>query len=395
MSGFPFRCLSWPPVILVAAAALLAGCGDAGSGSEQPLSPQAAIGKKAFSDPTLSASGRLSCASCHAADARHAATNSLAVQFGGIDLQVQGLRASQSLRYLAANAAFHFDAEGTPTGGFFWDGRADSLAAQAGIPLLGDREMANPDKASVVAKLAGAPWAGEFMAVYGADILQDTDRAFDKLTQSLQRFQLEDVSFNGYTSKYDEVLRGKAVLTARESRGLALFNEPAKGNCAACHTSTKAADGSHPLFTDFSYDNLGIPRNAEIAANNDATYFDLGLCGRPDLRERDDLCGAFKVPSLRNVALRQVLFHNGKFKSLKDALTFYVQRDTAPQRWYPRNPDGSIAKFDDLPARLHANVNTSEAPYDRKPGDSPALDDREIDDLIAFLQTLTDGWRAR
>ena len=310
-------------------------------------------------------------------------------------MDVQGLRSSQSLRYLATNGPFHFDAEGTPTGGFFWDGRADSLAAQAGIPLLGAREMANPDKASVVGQLARAPWVGEFKAVYGADVLQDTDRAFDKLTQSLQRFQLEDKSFNAYTSKYDEVLRGNAALTAPESRGLALFNDPAKGNCAACHPSAKAADGSHPLFTDFTYDNLGIPRNAEIAANNDPASFDLGLCDRPDLRDRDDLCGAFKVPSLRNVALRQVLFHNGKFRSLKDALTFYVQRDTAPQKWYPRNPDGTIAKFDDLPARLRSNVNTTEAPYDRKPGDSPALDDREIDDVIAFLRTLNDGWRAR
>ena len=395
MSGSSFRFLSWCTPLVVAAAALLTGCGGAGSGTEPPLNPEAAIGRLAFNDPSLSASGRLSCASCHAAQAGHAAPNSLAVQLGSTDLDVQGLRTSQSLRYLATNSAFHFDSEGTPIGGFFWDGRADSLSAQAGIPLLGAREMANPDKASVVAKLARAAWAGEFKAVYGADILNDADRAFDKLTQSLQRFQLEDVSFNAYTSKFDEVLRGNAALTTKESRGLALFNDPAKGNCAACHTSSKAADGSHPLFTDFSHDNLGIPRNTEIAANNDPAYFDLGLCGRPDLRDREDLCGAFKVPSLRNVALRQVLFHNGKFRSLKDALTFYVQRDTAPEKWYPRNPDGSIAKFDDLPARLHSNVNTIEAPYDRKPGDSPALDDREIDDVIAFLRTLNDGWRAR
>ena len=378
---------------LVAAAALLVACGGAGSGPA--LSPEAAIGQRAFNDPSLSASGRLSCASCHAAEAGHGAPNSLAVQFGGMGLDVQGQRASQSLRYLAANAAFHFDPDGTPTGGFFWDGRADSLAEQAGIPLLGAREMANPDKASVVEKLARAQWADEFKAVYGADILGDADRAFDKLTQSLQRFQLEDVSFNAYTSKFDEVLRGNAVLTVRESRGLALFNDPAKGNCAACHTSTKAADGSHPLFTDFSFDNLGIPRNMDIATNQNPASFDLGLCGRPDLRDRDDLCGAFKVPSLRNVALRQVLFHNGKFKSLKDALTFYVQRDIAPHKWYPRNPDGSIAKFDDLPVRLHSSVNTNEAPYDRKPGDMPALNDREIDDVIAFLRTLSDGWRVR
>jgi len=375
----------------LACATLLAGCGGS---NESPLSPEAALGERAFNEPLLSASGQQSCASCHAPEAAHVAPNALAVQVGGAHSDVQGLRASQSPRYLATNTAFHFDDEGTPTGGFFWDGRADSLAIQAGIPLLGAREMANPDKASVVAKIARTAWAGDFKALYGADIFSDVDRAFDKLGQALQRFQLEDAVFNAYSSKYDEVLRGKAALSAQEARGLALFNDPAKGNCAACHPSEKNADGSHPLFTDFTYDNLGIPRNPEIQANADPAYFDLGLCGRPDLQGREDLCGAFKVPSLRNVALRPVLFHNGKFKSLKDALTFYVQRDTSPEKWYPRNADGSVNKFDDLPVQWHANVNTTEAPYDRKPGDAPALSDEEIDDVIAFLRTLSDGWHA-
>ena len=102
--------------------------------------------------------------------------------------------------------------------------------------------------------------------------------------------------------------------------------------------------------------------------------------------------GAFKVPSLRNVALRKALFHNGRFKTLKDALTFYVQRDTDPQKWYPPNPDGSVKKFDDLPAAYVANANTSEAPYNRRRGDAPALSDAEIEDVIAFLRTLSDGY---
>jgi cytochrome c peroxidase len=255
--------------------------------------------------------------------------------------------------------------------------------------------MANPDKAAVVRKIAGAGWAADFKAIYGKDILNDIDRSFEKLGQALQRFQIEDTLKRGFTSKYDEVLRKRATLTAQEARGLSLFNDPAKGNCAACHTSQKSADGSHPLFTDFSYDNLGVPRNPDIAANRAQHFFDLGLCNRAELRSRDDLCGAFKVPTLRNVAQRQVYFHNGKFKTLKDALTFYVQRDTHPEKWYPRNPDGSVKKFDDLPARYHRNVNVTEVPYDRKPGEAPALNDAEIEDIIAFLQTLSDGWKAR
>lgn len=359
------------------------------------MSPQAVLGERAFRDPTLSASGRLACASCHAPQTGHHAPNALAVQWGGVQGNVQGARASQSVRYLASNTPFTLDADGKPSGGFFWDGRANTLAQQAEGPLLGAAEMANPDKASVVAKIARAPWAGEFEALYGKGVLSDVEHAFAGLTQALEHYQREDLSLNGFTSRYDAVLRGKAQLTARQARGLALFEAADKGNCAACHPSGKAADGSHPLFTDFSYDTLGVPRNPEILANADSARFDLGLCARPELKHREDLCGAFRVPSLRNVALRKAFFHNGRFKSLREAVAFYVRRDTHPEQWYPRDPDGSVRRFDDLPAHLHSAVNTREAPYDRKPGDAPALSEAEIDDLVAFLSTLTDRWSRR
>ena len=252
--------------------------------------------------------------------------------------------------------------------------------------------MANRSKADLAKRIAGTAWVGQFRTLYGNDILDNPELAFDKLTQALARFQKEDAAFNAYTSKYDAVLRGQAQLTPQEERGRILFDDPKKGNCAACHPSAKNADGSHPLFTDFTYDSLGVPRNAEIEANADPTYFDLGLCNRPELAKHAELCGAFKVPSLRNVAQRHVFFHNGRFKSLKEALVFYVQRDTHPEKWYPRRKDGTVDKFDDLPAAYKGNVNTKEVPYDRKPGDAPALTDAEIDDVIAFLQTLSDGW---
>ena len=143
---------------------------------------------------------------------------------------------------------------------------------------------------------------------------------------------------------------------------------------------------------DFSYDNLGVPRNPELQRNTDPAYFDLGLCQRADLAQRGDRCGAFKVPSLRNVALRKSMFHNGRFKTLKEALSFYVQRDTSPEKWYPLASDGTVQKFDDVPAEYRGNVNTSEGPYNRGPRDVPALSDAEIDDVIAFLNTLTDGY---
>jgi len=376
--------------------AFLSACGNA----SESLVTEAQVGEKAFNDPSLSASGRLSCASCHATSTGHAAPNDLAAQLGGSTLTVQGLRASQSARYLASNGSFHFDEEGTPTGGFFWDGRADSLVAQAAGPLLGAREMANPDKAAVVQRIANASWAAEFKRLYGSDVFNDIDLAFERLGLALQAFQRQRVGFNEFTSKYDAVLRGTTILNEQEARGLALFNDPQKGNCASCHPSSKSQDGSHPLFTDFTYDNLGVPRNSEIRANDDPEYFDLGLCartnakGHQDLIDRTDLCGAFKVPSLRNIELRRTFFHNGYFKSLRDVVTFYVQRDTNPEKWYPRNPDGTIRKFNDLPRQYQANVNVTEAPYNRQPGEPPALNDSEIDDVLAFLKTLTDGWPA-
>lgn len=388
---------------LLAAAALLAGCGggsgNAAATASEPqtasLSAQAALGEKIFNDVSLSASGRQSCASCHAADRAHSPTNALSVQLGGPLQDQQGRRSTPSIDYLSFNSTFHFAADGTPTGGFFWDGRAASLQAQAGGPFVNPFEMANADVPAVVARLARAAYVDEFKRVFGADILSRPADAMDRMTLALSQYQKEDAEFRPFSSKYDDFLRGKVALTEQELRGLALFNSPGKGNCQACHPSAKAADGSFPLFTDFSYDNLGVPRNPAIARNADPAYFDLGLCERPDLAARKDLCGAFKVPSLRNVAQRQVFFHNGRFTSLKEALTFYVQRDTHPEKWYPLNADGSVRKFDDLPAAYAGNVNTTEAPYNRKPGDAPALSDAEIDDVITFLRTLSDGYAPR
>jgi len=375
----------------------LAGCGggdgSTSTSSSSELSAAAALGQQIFSDESLSAGGKQSCASCHDPDHAHGPANNLAVQLGGANLDVPGFRAAPSLRYLKTTPAFFFDAEGTPTGGFDLDGRVDTLQAQARRPFLAPHEMANADIPAVISKLANASYAVEFRRVFGDTIFSDPQAAFDRVVFALQRFQLEDASFAPFSSKYDAFLAGNAKLGDAELRGLALFNSASKGNCAACHPSARAADGSPPLFTDFTYDNLGVPRNIEIAATADANYFDLGLCGpdRTDLSGRTDLCGAFKVPTLRNVATRPVFFHNGRFKSLKEALQFYATRDTNPERWYPL-VNGTPDKFNDLPAAYRANVNTSEAPYNRKPGEAPALTDAEIDDLIAFLTTLSDGY---
>jgi cytochrome c peroxidase len=216
----------------------------------------------------------------------------------------------------------------------------------------------------------------------------------DRVAFALERFQVEDPQFAPFSSKYDAFVAGRASLTPQEINGLALFNRPDKGNCAACHPSTKPANAPGALFTDFTYDNLGVPRNMLIASNADASFYDLGLCGpkRDDFATRSDLCGAFKVPSLRNAALRKHFFHNGAFTSLEQVIRFYVTRDTSAQDWYPQNADGSIDSYNDLPVAMRGNVNTTEGPYNRRPGQAPALTESEIADLAAFLRTLTDGY---
>jgi cytochrome c peroxidase len=369
------------------------GDGGAASSPLSPLSPAAALGSQIFRDPSLSASGRQSCASCHDPDHAYAMPSALAIPLGGVDGTVAGVRAVPSLRYMNRTPAFFFDTDGTPTGGLDRDGRADTLAVQARRPFLAPHEMANADAADVVAKLARAAYAAEFRAVFGANVLDDADAAFDRLTFAIQRFEIEDPSFAPYTSRFDAFLAGRTGLTDAELRGFVAFNSTTKGNCAGCHASARGTDGALPLFTDFTYDNLGVPRNRAIPATADPTWFDLGLCG-PDRSDglaasRPDLCGAFKVPTLRNVATRHAFFHNGRFTTLDETLHFYVTRDTDPARWYP-TIDGAIVKFDDLPPAYRGTVNTTEVPYDRGPGQAPRLSEADIADLIAFLGTLTD-----
>jgi cytochrome c peroxidase len=393
------------PFLTILLAGAITACGGGGGSSPAPsastaaaiasFSPGAALGERIYNDVALSASGRQSCATCHGPDNAHGPANDFAVQLGGPNGDTPGLRASPSLRYMQQTPAFHFEADGTPVGGFNRDGRARTLQEQAERPFLAAHEMANGSKADVVARLRRAPYAAQFRATFGDNIFDNVDQAFSRAQFALQQFENEDPRFHPFDSKYDLFLAGKATLSDAELRGLALFNNPAKGNCAACHPSARGSDGRAPLFTDFSYDNLGVPRNAGIAATRDPAYFDLGLCGpdRTDLALRAELCGAFKVPTLRNAATRKVFFHNGVFTNLTDVVRFYVTRDTNPERWYPVNADGTVEKFNDLPPSMRGNVNTTEAPYNRRPGMAPALSEAEIADLVQFLGTLTDGYQ--
>jgi cytochrome c peroxidase len=385
---------------LLAGGLVLVSCGGTAPSDKMPpasstpgLSPVAALGEQLFRDESLSVSGRLSCQTCHRPEFVHAAPSGDLVSMGGPGMDIPGIRNSPSIRYASFSPPFGFNEEGTAFGGLFRDGRVPTLAAQAKQPFLDAREMANPSIDVVVARLRQSPNAGRFRDVFGAAALDDPQSAFESLAAAIALYEFELPDFHRFDSKYDAHLAGKAVLTAQEARGLALFEDPAKGNCAACHPSRPAANGSPPLFTDFTYDNVGVPRNGKIPANADPAFRDLGLCGpeRKDLAARRDLCGAFKVPTLRNVARTAPYFHNGAFETLREVVDFYVRRDTEPGAWFPTSAAG-VRKFDDLPPELAGSVNTTEVPYDRKEGGTPSLTAGEVDDVVAFLETLDDGY---
>lgn len=357
------------------------------------------LGRALFFERALSASGRMSCASCH--DPAHAfgPANGQPVQRGGADGRQPGVRAVPSLRYQQDTPPFseHFnDTDGDdsvdqgPTGGRGWDGRASSAHEQASVPLLSAFEMANGSASEVVARLRDSASAPRFRAAFGERVFDDPSRAWNGVLMALEVFQQSPADFYPYTSRYDDFLRGKADLNAAEKRGLAAFNDPARGNCAQCHPSALKR-GAFPQFTDRGFIALGVPRNRHIPANADPRHVDLGLCGplRTDLAQRAEYCGLFKTPTLRNVALRRVFFHNGVFHRLDEAVAFYAQRDVNPKRFYPRGADGRVRKFDDLPAAYQGNAHR-EPPFDRQPGELPRLSRSEQADIVAFLRTLTD-----
>lgn len=409
---------AWAPALLLS---LLAGCGGGGGAAEAtvaatasgatatadatalrtlptptpvplPIPTLAEVGNRLFDDVRLSASGKLACASCHVAANGHADAAGGFLPLGGADGTHQGLRSSPSARYLDQAGAFGFDAQGRPRGGLFWDGRASSRIEQARGPLFNADEMANASVTSLATRLRALPYLSDLQAAAGLPRAATDDQLVDAAVNALARYQASDTKFHPFTSKFDAVQDGRASFTAQEQRGLAAFNDAQRGNCASCHDSRPAPGLNRALFTNFSYHALGVPRNKSQATANPA-FFDLGLCGpqRTDLAGRRDLCGQFRTPSLRNVALSAPYFHNASFATLEDVVAFYATRDLDPGRWYPV-VNGQVQIYNDLPAIYRTNVQQG-APF-RRPGQPPAITPQDAADIVAFLRTLTDGYQA-
>jgi cytochrome c peroxidase len=390
-------------ILIVVVAALCFGPAWAEGLGGKPLSPAAEVGKHLFFDKHLSGSGQMACSTCHDPDHAYAQPNSLAVQPGGAKLTERGTRAVPSLRYQEFTPPYSDmldNPDGVsrpgPGGGLTLDGRAATLAAQSGIPLLAANEMANRDSAAVAQKIQQSDYAMLFRAAFGNDIFNSPQEAFARAGEALQAFQMEDISFHPYTSKYDRLAANKigGTLTPAEQRGFAVFTNPEKGNCFACHYNGPGLGGSIALFTDFTYSAIGVPRNPDIPANRRKSYHDMGICSREDhpLPDSAQYCGMFKTPTLRNVATRKVFFHNGRFKTLHDVIRFYNTRDTHPELWYPV-VHGVPQKFDDLPAAYQSNIDTQMPLDGRARGSTPPMTEQEMEDLEAFLGTLTDDHR--
>lgn len=393
----------------------LAACGGGGSGATAApadlsmvvppatLSERARLGQLIFNDPNLSEPRGTACVACHQANQGFAGNHGsrIGVAQGSTPTSL-GLRNAMTNSYAGSIPALSFvttNGETEALGGHFWDGRTDTLALQALGPFLNPLEMNNASRQAVVEKIAASAYATQFRAEFGTNIFANTDTAFTQIGVAIEAFERQ--ALQPFSSKYDAVVRGRATLTAPEARGMALFQDPNRANCAGCHLmnpgSGKPEDS---LFSEFTYYATGIPRNTAIPRNANPGFYDLGLCGpertAPTLPADvapgvtiNDFCGKFRMPTLRNVAERPAYMHNGFFNNLTDVVRFYATRNSNPQRWY-----GPTGIPNDLPTQYQANVEKTKAPFNRTAAQGPALTEAEIADVVAFLRTLSDGYQA-
>jgi len=363
-------------------ASSIAGAVGAGTASNETAVPETLeqLGARLFHDVNLSANRTQSCATCHDpeygfADPRGAAS----IGDDGVSL---GDRNAPTAAYAALTPGFHRDAEGEYRGGQFWDGRAARLADQAGGPPLNPIEMGMKDAGAVVARLREDPvYVAAFPALFDADVLGDAERGYAAMTQAIAAFEATE-EFSPFSSKYDRYLRGEATLSKDEELGRLLFFSQQFTNCNQCHQIGRNQMDPRETFSDYRYHNIGVPENTALREMNGvaAGTVDTGLAMNPAV-EGDGHAGKFRTPTLRNVAVTAPYMHNGVFEDLRTVVAFYnrynSKADSAqinPETGQPYGP---------IPVR--GTLAVTELTH------GPALDDRRIDALVAFLKTLTDA----
>lgn len=331
------------------------------------------LGKMIFRDESLSAPPGQSCATCHDADRGFADKEGRIVSEGA----VKGLfsaRNSMTICYSKYVPPLYYDdEEETYVGGLFWDGRTANLKSQAGEPFLNRVEMGNAAEADVTAKVRKASYFPVLEEIYGAQAVADS--LYLCVTDALAAYEASR-EINPFSSKYDAYLEGKYELTEAEKRGLELFKE--KGMCAECHILDNDPRAGRPLFTDHTYDNLGIPRNpANPHYRVPADYFtlapdstDLGLGA---IVGKEEEHGKFRVPTLRNIEKTAPYGHNGYFATLEEIVHFYNTRLINSE--YPAPEYAATVNVDEL-----GNLG---------------LTPQEEEDLVTFMKTLTDGFVCR
>ena len=406
----------------------------------QGLSLSEQLGKSVFMDENLSLYANQSCASCHGGEAGwtgpESGTNSSGAVYEGSNAGKFGNRKPPSAAYATQSPifAFHRQGGGLFIGGNFWDGRAtgeklgNPAADQAQGPFLNPAEQALPDSACVVYFVCGALYPVTLDDVYpgscnidwpvNVDIqcappggivdLDDAnaalvDEAYDSIALSIADYEASS-EVNAFSSKYDAYLAGLVKLTKEEKQGLQLFN--GKGKCSRCHTSKaknrhtgKAKQDQPALFTDYSFDNLGVPRNFDnpVYDTEGFDWVDKGLgeflATRPEYAGMaEDHEGVQKVPTLRNVDLRpypgfvKAYAHNGYFKTLKGIVHFYNTRDVKPTCVDRFTPEADAMFLGCWPEPEESeNVNDGEL-------GNLKLTNAQEDAIVAFLRTLSDGY---
>ena len=378
------------------------------------LTPLERLGKQIFFDPSLSDPPGQSCASCHNPLAGWTGDTSeinahAAVYPGAVETR-SGNRKPPTASYATFSPVFHYDPEEELfVGGNFWDGRAtgwllgDPTAEQAQGPFLNPLEQ-NIETAERVLKLVCESGYGPLLReIYGVEICANTVNGYNAIAKAISAYEAS-AEVNAFSSKYDYYLKDpkRYPLSKQEMLGLRVFEAEDKGNCAACHPSRPGADGAPPQFTDFTYDNLGFPKNPENTwyrmpkqINPEGKqWIDPGLAGFLAKVPRfakfaEANRGKHKVPTLRNVDKRpepgfvKSYGHNGYFKSLKDIVHFYNVRDRLPACEHTATP---LPGDNCWPApEVAENVNTEEL------GDL-GLSEAEEWALVAFMQALSDGW---